>query len=408
MAKILDVYFYEKLTGQLEQDIHGDLNFTYAASWLADPEAVAISCSLPLQSEKFTRKKCNPFFEGLLPEENQRKLIARNLGISDKNDFSMLEKIGGECAGALSFFPSGKSIIPSEDQYHELSDLELPSILRELPARPLLAGEKDIRLSLAGVQDKLAVYVKNNKIYLPLNGAPSTHILKPDFTFYEGVIFNEAFCLKLAKNIGLLVAEADLRKSENIHFLLIKRYDRVLNSNNPEKIMRLHQEDFCQALAVSSRNKYQNEGGPSLKQCFDLIRAQSSRPVVDLERMVNAVIFNYLIGNCDAHGKNFSFLYLDGVQLAPLYDLICTLCYEELDKKMAMKLGGEYNINKISMQNFDKLAEEIQFAKPALRKRIVELADKVLLALPSIEIEYSRQEKVAALIEARARDLLVF
>ncbi len=402
MVKTLDVYFHEKIVGQLIQDSHGDVTFTYSSSWLDDPDAIRISCSLPLQKEIFTRKQCHAFFEGILPEENQRKIIARNLGISANNDFSMLEKIGGECAGALSFMPAGEKSNPSIDDYYELSSMELPNILRELPTRPLLAGEKNVRLSLAGVQDKLAVYIKDNKIYLPLNSAPSTHILKPDFTIYEDVIFNEAFCLKLAKKIGLSVAEADIKKIDDINYLLIKRYDRIFSDGEEEiKIYRIHQEDFCQALGIRSINKYQNEGGPSLKQCFDLIRRESSVPVIDLEKMLNAVIFNYLIGNCDAHGKNFSLLYLEELRLAPLYDLICTLYYEDLDKKMAMKLGGEYQTNNIRIENFYKLADEIGFAKPEVRRCILELIDKILSLLSAVEVQHPSQEKVAGLIKTR-------
>ena len=406
MTKILDVYFHEKMIGQLEQDDHGDMNFTYATTWLNDPNAMRISCSLPLREGTFKRKDCRAFFGGILPEENQRKIIAKNLGISANNDFSMLEKIGGECAGALSFFSEGEKLNLQDRKYHELTNTALPNILRELPSKPLLAGEEGVRLSLAGVQDKLAVYVEGEKIFIPLNNAPSTHILKPAFNIYEGVIFNEAFCLALAKQVGLSVAEAEIKKIEDIDYLLIKRYDRIfINAEkNSKEIMRVHQEDFCQALGIPSTNKYQNEGGPSLKQCFDLIRMESFIPVIDLEKMINAVIFNYLIGNCDAHGKNFSFLYLDQLQLAPLYDLVCTVYYRDLSQKMAMKIGGEYQINTISVKNFDKLADEIGFAKPEVRRRILELIDAVLSSLSIIEMHHRVQKEVANLIKTRCED----
>jgi serine/threonine-protein kinase HipA len=407
MVKILDVYFHEIYIGELKQDVHGEMSFSYASDWLSNPMASKISCSLPLQQDSFKRKDCNAFFGGLLPEEDQRKIIARNLGISANNDFSMLEKIGGECAGALSFIPNGNLAISENRHYQKLNSSQLANILRELPSRPLLAGEKGVRLSLAGVQDKLAVYVKNGKFFIPLDNAPSTHILKPDFNLYEDVIFNEAFCLKLAKHIGLSVAEADIETIEDINYLLIKRYDRVLIGNNEtSKIQRIHQEDFCQALGIPSANKYQNEGGPSFKKCFDLIRKESYAPVIDLEKMLNAVIFNFLIGNCDAHGKNFSILYLDQLQFAPLYDLICTIYYKDLTTRMAMKLGNEYKINNITMNNFDEFADEIGFAKSELRKVILEMTDKILSALPKIEIIHKIQEGVASLIETRCLDFI--
>ncbi len=403
MAKILDVYFHEKLIGQLKQTDRGDLSFTYRANWLNDAKATRISCSLPLQQGSFKRSDCHAFFGGILPEENQRKIIAKNLGISAKNDFSMLEKIGGECAGALSFIAHGETLNPQNRDYHELTDSALSNILKELPSKPLLAGEQGIRLSLAGVQDKLALYVEEEKFFIPLNNAPSTHILKPNFGVYHDVIFNEAFCLDLAKQAGLPVAESTLKKTGDIDYLLIKRYDRAFQSaeSSSKKIMRVHQEDFCQALGISSENKYQNEGGPSLKKCFSLIRAESSTPVIDLEKMINAIIFNYLIGNCDAHGKNFSLLYLDRLQLAPLYDLVCTLYYKNLSQKMAMKLGGEYQINVIGVKHFDALAEEIDFSKPQLHKRILELIDALISSLPALEIHHPIQEEIGALIKTR-------
>lgn len=405
MAKTLDVYFHEKIIGELVQDDHGDISFTYSKEWIEDPHAMAISCSLPLQLETFERKKCRTFFEGILPEQDQRKIIAKNLGISDKNDFSMLEKIGGECAGALTFMPAGEALNAQDNNYHPLTDAELVKILNELPTKPLLAGERGIRLSLAGVQDKLAVYVKNEKILIPLNNAPSSHILKPDHSIYENVIFNEYFCLKLAKQIGLSVAEVKLKKIDKINYLLVTRYDRTMiqTQKTNEEIERVHQEDFCQALGVPSTKKYQNEEGPSLKQCFNLIREHSSIPVLDLEKLLDAVIFNFLIGNCDAHGKNFSILYLDQFQfqLAPLYDLICTLYYEDIEKKMAMKLGGEYEIYRVRPENFDKFADEVGLSKPEVRKRILKLSDAIMGVLPIMETQHQIQNEIARLIRNR-------
>lgn len=404
MVKTLDVYFHDKTIGKLVQDNHGDTSFTYSKEWVEDPHAIAISCSLPLQVETFERKKCRAFFEGILPEQDQRKIIAKNLHISEKNDFSMLEKIGGECAGALSFMPSGMALNKEENNhYRELKEAELVKILKELPIKPLLAGERGIRLSLAGVQDKLAVYVKNGDIFIPLNNAPSTHILKPAHNIYDDVIFNEYFCLKLAKKIGLSVAEVEIRKIEDINYLLVKRYDRIImhTQGSIEEIKRAHQEDFCQALGVPATKKYQNEEGPSLRQCFHLIRERSSIPVLDLEKLLDAVIYNFLIGNCDAHGKNFSLLYLEQLQLAPLYDLVCTLYYEDIEKKMAMKLGGEYEINKIRPVNFDKFADETNLSKPEVRGRILKLINNMIDAIPTIVIQHTSQEKIANLIRKR-------
>jgi len=180
MARTLDVYLEQQLVGHLVQDHGGQMIFRYAPAWLESSGKFPISRSLPLQEEDFKQKACRGFYGGLLPEQANRTVIARILQISDRNDFAMLERIGGECAGALTFVPEGQAPPQSDSDYRPLSDSELTEILETLPRRPLLAGKKGVRLSLAGAQDKLAVRVDaEGSIYLPLNYAPSTHILKP-------------------------------------------------------------------------------------------------------------------------------------------------------------------------------------------------------------------------------------
>ena len=231
---------------------------------------------------------------------------------------------------------------------------ELASILKELPKRPLLAGEEGIRLSLAGAQDKIAVRIEDGEICLPLGGAPSTHILKPAVERFEGVVFNEALCMKLAAEAGLPAASVETRNVDGMDYLLVERYDRIHQAGpDAEPVVdRLHQEDFCQARGIVPERKYQKEGGPSLKQCFELLREVSSAPVIDLARLLEAVIYNYLAGNNDAHGKNFSLLYRGfgtadlEIRLAPLYDIVSTVYYPELSRDMAMKIGGEYSPDK--------------------------------------------------------------
>jgi serine/threonine-protein kinase HipA len=220
-----------------------------------------------------------------------------------------------------------------------------------------------------------------------------------------GVPANEVLCLRLASAVGIPAAAAETRSIQGIDYALIERYDRT-STQTPEGMQpqRLHQEDFCQALGVVSEYKYQNEGGPSFKQCFDLLRAVSSAPVLDLQSMLDAAIFNYLIGNHDAHAKNFSLLYgagQDNVRLAPLYDLVCTLYYPELSRNMAMKIGGEYLLDKVAPRNFEKLAEETGLAKPLVKRRVPALAGKVLEALLTIDLSQAHTGKVAAIIKQR-------
>ena len=370
MAKILDVYLHRELVGHLIQNDGGQMVFDYAESWLQKPGATPLSHSLPLRRKRFTRKECRGYFAGVLPEESKREIIARNLGISGRNDYAMLERIGGECAGAVTFIPAGESLPAPDDHYRALSSPELAGILRELPRRPLLAGETGIRLSLAGAQDKIAVRIVGEAISLPLGGAPSTHILKPAVERFAGVVFNEAYCMRLAAAVGLPTATAEIRRVEDVEYLLVERYDRT-HSQGPEGVTleRLHQEDFCQSLGIVSENKYQKEGGPSLKQCFALLREVSSAPVLDLARLLDAVVFNFLVGNNDAHGKNFSLLYRDvrtgsggagtanlETRLAPLYDVVSTRYYPELTRELAMKIGGEYSSDRVSKANFEQLA----------------------------------------------------
>jgi serine/threonine-protein kinase HipA len=317
----------------------------------------------------------------------------------------MLEKIGGECAGAVTFMPAGQPLPDSTARYRDLSDDDLVSVLKTLPRRPLLAGEYDVRLSLAGAQDKVAVKVSGTQISIPLEIAPSTHILKPASERFVGVPANEVLCLRLASAVGIPAAAAETRSIQGIDYALIERYDRI-STQIPERpeYRRLHQEDFCQALGIVSEHKYQSEGGPSFKQCFDLLRSVSSAPVIDLQSMLDAAIFNYLIGNHDAHGKNFSLLYSagqDNVRLAPLYDLVCTLYYPELSRKMAMKIGGEYLLDKVAPRNFEKLAEETGLAKPLVKRRVPALAGKILEALLTMDLSQADTQKVAMIIKQR-------
>jgi serine/threonine-protein kinase HipA len=370
---------------------------------------VSLSQSLPLRSEQFDQDECRGYFGGILPEADQRDTVAGNLGISKKNDFAMLEKIGGECAGAVTFMPAGQALPEDQHTYLTLDNAKLAEVLRKLPMRPLLAGEDGIRLSLAGAQTKLAVHKGTNGVLsIPLRGAPSTHILKPAVKSLHHVVFNEAFCMKLAQAVKLRTANCEIGHIEGIDYLLVERYDR--RSQGSETV-RLHQEDFCQALGIVSDNKYQNEGGPSLKNCFDLVRGVSSTPILDLQELLNATIFNFLIGNNDAHGKNFSLLYdRDASQerhisFAPTYDLICTIYYPDLSTKMAMKIGSQYEYEKVFPRHFEAMADEAGLSKPIVKQRVEEMIAKVLSALTAVEPLHSSSEEIVQLIRARCEKM---
>ncbi len=422
MSRTLDVYLHNHLVGHLTQNDGGQMIFDYVESWLENLMAIPLSQSLPLRKERFTRKECRGFFAGILPEEKKREIIAPILGISSQNDYAMLEQIGGECAGAVTFVPAGEPLPGKNYHYQKLNGEKLAAILRELPRRPLMAGDGDVRLSLAGVQDKIALHISGENIFMPLGGAPSTHILKPAIEHFEGVVFNEAVCMKLADKVGLSVAKVEIHCIEGIDYLLVKRYDRKSIPVPPHLMlglksfsMRVHQEDFCQALAVPPGLKYQSEGGPSLKQCFDLLRNVSSVPAVDLLGFLDIVIFNILIGNNDAHSKNFSFLYSEGKtlltsgctpRLAPFYDLVSTVYYPELSSKMAMKLGGESVSDKLLPKHFERLAEETGMNKTKVVQRVPELAGIVREKISETEIDHKVANSVVVLIKKRCETFI--
>ena len=401
----LDVYLHNLLAGHLIQDDGGQMLFDYAPDWLDRPDAVPLSHSLPLRKERFKERLCRGFFEGLLPEKSKRKIAARNLGISAENHFTMLERIGGECAGAVTFMREGEPLVARMNRYSLLNDPGLRSMLDSLPRRPLMAGKEDVRLSLAGAQDKIAVRLYKGMLSLPLGNAPSTHILKPGNAAFEGLVFNEMFCLALADAVGLPAAQAQVGSAGDLDYLLVQRYDRRTDAHN--NVLRIHQEDFCQALGLTSRQKYQADGGPTLKQCFDLVRGVSSQPAIDIVLLLDAVIFNALIGNHDAHGKNFSLLY-DGtyVRLAPFYDLVSTVHYPDLSGKLAMRIGKEYRSDLLLPENFEQLAEHAGLARPLVLQRVPELAQVMLDGMEQVTIDNPTADKHRKLIQGRCRQFL--
>jgi len=270
-----------------------------------------------------------------------------------------------------------------------------------------MAGQKDIRLSLAGAQNKLAVHIQNGTISLPLNNSPSTHIIKPAIDRFPDVVENETFCMNLAKQCGLPVASASSESAEDINYLLTKRYDRIYRPDH--SIERIHQEDFCQALGYPPHLKYQNEGGPNIAQCFDLIRNISSAPAPDALTFLDTIIFNYLIGNNDAHSKNFSFLYQSKpyiARLAPLYDLISTAHYPDLSQKMAMKIGKKYLPKELRLEHWQQLWKEAGFTEAQARKRTLQFTKKVISNLKKSNLQNQTQEAIGSFTEMRASALL--
>jgi serine/threonine-protein kinase HipA len=360
----LDVFLFNEKCGELFSTPDRGITFKYADDYLADGNSLPLSLSLPLTRKLFTQKECIPYFIGLLPEGEIKQRIADELHISESSTIKLLEALGGECAGTVSLFNSEDTYqIPLREyifssEYYELIDTaQLAEKIRNCSRTPFIRSERNYRLSLAGAQQKISLAQFDGKWYIPKNGAPSTHIIKPARNDYPDITANEYLCMTIAKYFLNTVPEVGLLKfstnDESFNVFCIQRFDRLVTSENGTiHIRRIHQEDFCQALGIMSDTKYQNDGGPGIKDILTLLREKSATPVIDVEKAVELFIFQFLIGNCDAHGKNYSLLNDGRIKLAPAYDIVSTTVYPDLSDRMSMSVGGHYEIDKISRNHF--------------------------------------------------------
>ncbi len=379
MITKLVVFIDHATVGHLWLDEKKTFCFQYAEGWL-HTSSIPLSLSLPLRWEPYLADESHPFFANLLPEQTIREVVARNVGVSPHNDFGLLEKIGGDCAGAVSLYSEGDQA-PAEKRYTRLTNHELTQIIKELPLKPLLAGEKGFRLSLAGVQKKLPIFFADGQFALSQGEAPSNYIIKPPIETLDGTVENEAFCMALAGAIGLCVPNSFIYNFidslDDPPIFAIERYDRAVGKDG---LKRIHQEDFCQALGTLPEFKYEHEGGPSFVQCVKLLRNVSTKPGKDVMAVLDWLIFNFLIGNSDAHGKNISFLLLpQGPVLAPFYDLLSTRIYAHygLTTAMAMKIGAEVDPDKVTKKNWVALADDIKVNSKYVVARVVLIANKI-------------------------------
>jgi len=397
-TKILDVYFNEQLVGELVQAEHGYLQFSYSDQYLRLENPNPISVVMPLQHQKFDDNITRPFFSGLLPDEDKRKNLAHYLHVSEKNPFSLLAEVGGECAGALSLYPH--DTIPeavADAEVITLTDERLIEILGLLSKRPLLAGEEGMRLSLAGVQDKLPVLVikVEGGEKVALTNGPTSHILKPSIPGFEYSVHNEFFCMNLAHRMGLPIPRVHLHRVDGIDYFVVDRYDRVKVTDST--YLRLHQEDFCQAMSIVPEKKYESEGGPNFKRCFDLVRDFSYESAKDIKNLIFLVVFNYLIGNADAHAKNMSLLYTDqGIVLAPFYDLLCTSVYSGLGDKMAMKIGGKYGFKDVYLRHWENFAHKVGISVPMLKQVQETFSREILTSAKDLSNHLNSDERSAS------------
>ncbi|MEM7476188.1 MAG: type II toxin-antitoxin system HipA family toxin [Planctomycetota bacterium] len=397
----LNVFYQDELVGRVVTVDGVSIRFSYAPDWLKNQKSFPLSVSLPLRGG-FSDEAANNFFVNLLPEENVRRRTCAKLGISDGNNFELLKRIGGECAGAITILHSEQ---PPDKLHEEKSEYE--AITTEQLQRwsrgvenvfAEVAGSPKVRLSLAGAQDKLPVLQEGEKFYLAKNASPSSHIMKFPSTTFKHLPENEVFTTWLAGSIGLETAKVkllmvDLPEGKQNRIALIERYDRLTENG---KLKRLHQEDFCQALGLHPAQKYEKEGGPTLADCAKLIRGHCTIPAIELEKLVRWSVFNWLCHNADAHGKNISFLFAeDGrTTVAPFYDLVCTKNYEHIDEDLAMKIGGQSEPGAISQRSLETFASEIEVSAKLVKTITKESALRLLKNLPAqsalFEAEYGK------------------
>lgn len=398
----LVVWIAEVHVGELIRKPDGNLQFRYTPGYDGPP----VSQSLPLQDAAHGHQVTRAVFGGLLPEGDVRGALARNLGLSEGNDYGLLEEVGGDVAGAINLLPDGVQP-PTTGTTIPLDDQQLDALLRGLPQRPLAADSAEgIRLSLAGAQPKVPVIVLDDgRMALPTNAAaPTTHILKPEPDRFPGLVDNEAFCMTLARACELAVAP--VRKAVTITgkpYLVVERYDRDLTV---DPTRRLHQEDLCQALGVASDKKYQQEGGPTVAQSTQLLRDCTPIPVQELPRFLRALAFNWIVGNCDAHGKNYSLLYDRGAPtLAPLYDIVSTVIYPQLTTRLAMSIDGARHLDDVDARAWTTLATDAHYRPAFVTKTVYDLLHRAAAEAPRLTAEGLHTNDTARQIDERIRML---
>lgn len=357
--------------GHIVGQDYTDAKFQYEKSYMDAPYGRPISVSLPFQTEEFSALQTKNFFEGLLPEGFSRRAVA-NWAKVDENDYlSILAELGRECLGAIMVV-EGK---PDARGHYE--KLEIDQV-KELAAEGATRSTRilmDTHLSLTGASGKVGLYYDSNHDawYLPKGNAPSTHIVKQSHVRLNQIVLNEQLCILTAKKLGIDVPDSFIinlgkGKDEDILYAT-KRFDRVFSNDKTidgmRAPLRLHQEDFSQALGIASADKYEREPSGYLEKMFHLVASYSSNPLEDQVKLLERIVFCYLIGNTDCHIKNYSLLYskdLREIRLAPAYDIVSTRVYQ-MTKDMSFYIGGELNIDKITRKNFEAAAKEIKIGQ---------------------------------------------
>jgi len=395
VSKELFVLLSNRVVGRVTQDDRGKLSFAYEEAWREVRGSYPLSLSMPLAALEHRHDAVSAYIWGLLPD-NELVLDrwAKKFQVSARNPFALIANVGEDCAGAVQFARPERldAVINGEGgEVAWLEEAEIAARIRQLREdqsawrRPDDTGQ----FSLAGAQPKTALLLQDGRWGVPSGRIPTTHILKPPSADFDGHAENEHFCLALARALGLPTANSTVMHLENEVVFVVDRYDRQAADGG---IIRIHQEDMCQALGVPPTHKYENEAGPGVAQIVNLLRENSRAPDEDIRTFLDAIALNWLIGGTDAHAKNYSVLIgaAGRVRLAPLYDVASILPYDDFDPmraKLAMKIGGKYRLRDISARNWKKLADELGLAQDVIVQRVLEMAD----SLPAAADDVRRQ-----------------
>jgi serine/threonine-protein kinase HipA len=388
----LGVFVDHVLVGTLHNT--DPLSFTYMQDCLNGLVKVPFSALIPLASGQIASTAVTSFFENLLPEGDERALLQARYHVTTV--FGMLSKVGGDTAGSVVILPEGQRPLP--DNYVPVSWEDIGALINNAAAEPAgLAAAVDNNVSLSGAQHKLLLLIDDNgQPSLPLNASMSSHILKPDIKRTGLKVFssaiNETLIMKLAGECGLPTASVEYLPK--LQSCLVERFDRIKDDDG--KLLRLYQADLCQLLNKPSGVKYESDGGPTFKDCYDLMKSRSAVPLADCHNMVQWLFFNLMVGNNDSHAKNLSMLNTgDKLRLAPFYDLMCTKVYTGLSNNFAFKIGQHVEPGKIDFPDMRELADSLNINIRIMRKIAFDVADRIeenlagvvsdLLALTSSE-----------------------
>jgi serine/threonine-protein kinase HipA len=388
MADDLTVWLYGINTATITE-VRNRLRLVYTGDALIEYAlgTPVLSVALPLTDVHFAQGPTRAFLDGLLPEGESRRVIAEDFNLRATDTYGLIRALGRDCAGAIIVQPSGEPPPPdaSTTTADPLNGDALADLVKNLRSAPLGVSDR-VRISLAGVQQKLLLTrMPDGRWGRPVDGTPSTHILKPEIRDYPNTVQNETFCMRLARSLGLETAEVETTEIAGRRLIVVRRYDRMIGEDG--SVQRIHQEDFCQATSMLPKQKYQEDGGPSLLKLSEVLRSVAVPGSV--EALLSATIANVLVGNGDAHAKNFSLLHhRDGkITLAPLYDVMSSLYYN--DDRLALYIDDVRRTNRVSG---DRLANEaMSWGIP--RVRAVEIIKDLLVRAPSA-IEASREETI--------------